>query len=529
MRICMIGKYPPIEGGVSAHTYWLARGLAERGHEVHVVTNANEVEDAYRMTFAPGDAPWFQPTFAGGGEVRVHVPAPFSQRAMGHIPAANPFVTKLASLASDVVRRHDCQLIVAYYFEPYAIAGWLAAQWTGRPLIVKHAGSDLDRLLNVPDMATAYREVLRTADAVVTQPALMPRFEGLGVDPARLVVDLAYSVPRSVFNSSVVPLELPGGDLAPVLGVYGKIGVSKGTFDLIAALGALAADGVAVILAAMIGEQQGRSVLPALREAKIEQRTMILPLAPNWRVPTFLRACTAVCFLERDFPVAVHGPIIPREVLASGTCLMLSGEIATKQRYRDQLVDGDTFVLIEDPRNHDELVAALRSVASDRGRAAAIGERGEQISRSLEDHDAFVDRWEELLDRVRFPRKEPGYAPRRTVERDAESVMPDLVAYLRRAWPMAIDDFRTGYTTSNAVDAAIDLCDHAEARLRASVEHAGADAAVAADLVRYARVRLAMSRAPDEPVATFPVSDRLHGRPVTLAAAGHYARCVGPR
>jgi len=49
MKICMIGKYPPIEGGVSARNYWIARGLSERGHEVHLVTNADEVEPAYRM------------------------------------------------------------------------------------------------------------------------------------------------------------------------------------------------------------------------------------------------------------------------------------------------------------------------------------------------------------------------------------------------------------------------------------------------------------------------------------------------
>ena len=42
MRICLIGKYPPIQGGVSMRTYWSAHGLAARGHEVHVVTNAKE-------------------------------------------------------------------------------------------------------------------------------------------------------------------------------------------------------------------------------------------------------------------------------------------------------------------------------------------------------------------------------------------------------------------------------------------------------------------------------------------------------
>ncbi len=49
MRICIIGKFPPIQGGVSMRTYWSAHGLAARGHEVHVVTNAKEAVAPFRM------------------------------------------------------------------------------------------------------------------------------------------------------------------------------------------------------------------------------------------------------------------------------------------------------------------------------------------------------------------------------------------------------------------------------------------------------------------------------------------------
>ena len=42
MKICFISKYPPIEGGVSARVYWLTKSLGEKGHEVHIVTNAQE-------------------------------------------------------------------------------------------------------------------------------------------------------------------------------------------------------------------------------------------------------------------------------------------------------------------------------------------------------------------------------------------------------------------------------------------------------------------------------------------------------
>ena len=55
MRICIVGKYPPIQGGVSMRTYWTAYCLAERGHEVHVVTNAKEASPPFRMHMRPED------------------------------------------------------------------------------------------------------------------------------------------------------------------------------------------------------------------------------------------------------------------------------------------------------------------------------------------------------------------------------------------------------------------------------------------------------------------------------------------
>lgn len=75
MNICFLTKYPPIQGGVSMHCYWAARGLAEQGHRVFVVTNADEVEETFRIRIPEADrveggayAPAFPDT---GGRVTV--------------------------------------------------------------------------------------------------------------------------------------------------------------------------------------------------------------------------------------------------------------------------------------------------------------------------------------------------------------------------------------------------------------------------------------------------------------------------
>jgi len=51
VELLLVGKFPPIEGGVSTQTFWLARALARQGHGVHVVTNSSGIESSYRQCF----------------------------------------------------------------------------------------------------------------------------------------------------------------------------------------------------------------------------------------------------------------------------------------------------------------------------------------------------------------------------------------------------------------------------------------------------------------------------------------------
>ena len=94
----MIGKFPPIEGGVSVQQYWSAHALAQQGHQIHVVTNANEVEPRFRMFMRAEDWLACEGEYPGGF-VRVHWTERFGP-AQRHIPLHNPFASKLASQAA---------------------------------------------------------------------------------------------------------------------------------------------------------------------------------------------------------------------------------------------------------------------------------------------------------------------------------------------------------------------------------------------------------------------------------------------
>ena len=530
LRVCIVGKYPPIEGGVSATTYWLARGLASRGHEIHIVTNADEVEDRFRMRLEPGDAEMLAAQFDNGGFVRVHHIEAFDPIAMAHIPSANPYFTRLASLATDVVRRFGCEVVLASYLEPYGMAGWFAAQRCGRPLLIRHAASDIDRLARVPDLALAYKEILRDAAAVLTFPWLVRRFAGMGVAPSQIVEAPRYRHDSRFFSRDGAVLDVGATALCdgagrpflrrapiPTFGVYGKVGMAKGTFDLITALGRLADEGRSFQFAAMVGDDFGSTLRIALVEAGIAERTLILPFLPNWRVPEFIRACTAVCFLERGFPVVSHGPMIAREVLACGSCLVVSKEIADKQWNREQLASGVHLLVVSDPRDTDELAECLRTVVDDPARAKEIGAAGAQAVAQHGEYERFIVAWEGLFERFSRPLTS-AVARGPTARRLAlEVAVPSLLAYAKTVGSSIVDRFINGGGDAGLPGCALDFCSVLGHDLPAAL--AEDRRPVLAEALRYtaARLRAGFDVAGDPP--PFAVADELHGRVFSLSDA----------
>ncbi|MDQ3810518.1 MAG: glycosyltransferase [Chloroflexota bacterium] len=528
---------------MSSTTYWLARGLAERGHQIDMVTNADEVEPAYRMLLEPDDWPHYQPEFpASGGRVRVYNTEPFTPRTMDHVPQGNPFVSKLAGLGTGVVRAHDSQAIFAYYYEPYAVAAAQVAHWTGRPLVLKHAGSDLDRLFRVPDLASAYKEILRSADMVVTQRPLMGRFLGMGVHQERLSADVRFAIPHQFFGQEVPPLDIdrltvrpihdPNSGIVvsppvydshlPAVGIYGKTGISKGTYDLIAALGSLASDRLAFNFVAMIGAVQGRRLIAAISDAGLVERTYILPFVPNWKVARFIRACTAICFLERDFPVAIHGPVVPREVLTAGTCLVLSGEIAAKQVDAGEYTTGTNVMIVDDPKDRAQLADRLRMVVTDPLRAVEIGKNGQRLPQAGEDHAEFISGWEKIFGRLLEEDRRGRRRPQRwvTATDRLSRFAPRLRAILERTQAARIAEFARASGQTDAVEAGLALCalllQHLEDDLPTPL------GAKLRDALRYQHARIESTHDRGDSAQGFAVLDQVQdGRAINEQSVSH--------
>jgi len=431
VRICLIGKFPPIQGGVSMRTYWAAHALAARGHEIHVVTNAKEVRPPFRMHMREQDWRRCEASY-GEGSVTVHWTDPVD-RSQTYIPMASPFVSKLAGIAVRLHTEHPFDVIHSFYLEPYGVAGHLAAQMTGVPHVTRTAGSDAGHLWRHPQLEALYDHLLRSAAGVITGQAVAARAIARGVDPDRIAFAGGVIVPEGVFTPVGPSLDLMAlrtevasdpdlsallwGEFAgdrPYLGVYGKLGESKGSFALLAAMQRLKSAGLDVGLVALAHgppavEERFRA---QARDFGLADRILQLPFLPHWRVPEFIRGCLAVGCLEQDFPIRFHSPIVPREVLLCGTCLVAATEVIRKLPGYSQLPHGFGCVAVEDVNDVDALSKQLAVIVEDPGPASDVGARGREFACLMQRNVSFPQELERTLEAAAAGRRVQSDVPR---------------------------------------------------------------------------------------------------------------------
>jgi glycosyltransferase involved in cell wall biosynthesis len=405
MRVTMIGKCPPLEGGVSRRTFDVACAIAAAGHQVSFFTNAAAAAATYTAAYDEEDLRHFAAATHG----MRHASLGRTDRIV-HIPLSPAYETRLIGLAGEAVEQSDC--VIGWYYQPYGVAAAILAQRFDKPCILVHAGSDLGRLALVKDLQLAYRFLFAQAQLV----ALGPTTEKLITDKLALATkDRVIAVPQSpvyppyFLSGTPRPLDLAhlrdyaeahlaSWEIAPAereallalnrkpldpeaatIGVYGKIGEQKGNHDLLRALDALAGKGRRfnfVLCGGGHPARIGAFLAELLKSEALRARCWLFPFIAPWKVPGFIAACDLIAFLERDFPISFHSPRLPREVLAVGTALLCSREIADKQPFDDRLADRENYIDAGDPKDTGKLAEAIDFCLADRGRLERIGAAG---------------------------------------------------------------------------------------------------------------------------------------------------------
>jgi glycosyltransferase involved in cell wall biosynthesis len=275
---------------------------------------------------------------------------------------------------------------------------------TGVPHVVRMAGSDAGRLWHHPQFEALYDHVLRSATVVIAG-SVAGRAIKHGVRPERIAVAGGFEVPEDLFCPEGPGLDLAAlrreaaadpelgdmlwggfaGDL-PYFGIYGKLGETKGSFALLAAMQRLKQAGIEVGLVALAHgwpaiENRFRS---RAEELGLADRILQIPFLPHWRVPEFLRSCLAVCCLEQDFPIVFHTPVIALEVLMCGACLVGSTEVIRKLPDSVRVPDRYGCVAIEDVQDVEALSTRLAAIARDPEPIAWVAARGRAFARAIQ-------------------------------------------------------------------------------------------------------------------------------------------------
>jgi hypothetical protein len=228
----------------------------------------------------------------------------------------------------------------------------------------------------------------------------------------------------------------------------------------------------------------------------------MLPFIPHWRIPTFIRACTAVTFLERDFPISAHTPTIPSEIIQTGCCAIVSEEVIRKQLFRVRVRDRQNLMVVPDPKDHVALAARLQYVLESPARAAEIGRRGFEDLGGGHGYPAYVDALEDLLTEVSAEPPAPRSLGTPTVRR-----MPAALELVQTLFPSTYAVLRPELRPGvEAAVLALDLSPGDRAAIAAGIgevleaklaEPGGSEPSAPVELCRYERKLHRWSRMSD--------------------------------
>lgn len=156
INVCMITKFPPIQGGMSSTAYWLARGLAKRGVDVSILTNGNVVEREYCIA---------------GAEVQREDGLDISCIPMNDqfiIPRRSYDMIIFFDEFMKIYRSKHIDVIDAHYLLPYGVVAYVLHKITGIPYILRHGGSDIEKFLKKGVYNELFLDVIKSAASVNT-------------------------------------------------------------------------------------------------------------------------------------------------------------------------------------------------------------------------------------------------------------------------------------------------------------------------------------------------------------------------
>ncbi len=284
-----------------------------------------------------------------------------------------------------------CDVVLAMTDPPFeGIVGAFVAMLKGKPYVynirdmypdMAVGGSIVEPGLMVRIWERMHRWALRRAKyVVVLGDDMKRRIEAKGIDAAKLKV-VRDGAEIATESSAAAPLDEEviraiRGDFRFVLLHAGNVGFYGAWSTLLAAAKELVVDGVTFVF---VGEGAQRDALAA--EAAGLSNVRFLPFFPGSKIPSVLAAADAHLITVKR---GLEGVVVPSKIygiLAAGKPIVAVSPMETDVA---NLSMRQGFGVAADPDRPEELVAAVRALASDSGR---VGKMGVAARESARDYD----------------------------------------------------------------------------------------------------------------------------------------------
>ena len=371
MKLLVISKYPPLEGGIAAKTYWLCRALAERGHTVHVVTDGENI-----------DADYCSPAFQDQLAVKnLHVHRP-QEKIPWHIPNDPHRSLALLNAALEVVDRHGADVIDTGYLIPYGLVGCLAGQMTGLPFLLRHGGSDLNKFLDKGIWANLLTKAFNSASAVITDNDHCGAFSGL----SKRVISIPPYVPDPAFFNPAA-----GEKSKPTLALIGKANYywrHKGWHRAIEIMKSLGDRFHYLIVSQGIGLKDFRKFAEDRIGPIIEWKEFVDPE----EVPRLLQSVNGIFVLQNDLPFPVFSNMVVEALYCNVTVITDRPDMVQSLKKYDFHIDAESRHVLVVPSDEPGTAAERIIDYFARSSPAQV-----DISHREADYAAYIQQNEEAI------------------------------------------------------------------------------------------------------------------------------------
>lgn len=363
--------YPPEVGGLESHVHYLCRGLAKRGHDVHIVTSRSMAGvPAYEER--EGVHVW-RSWFPGKS------PAGWIAHAAGSIP-------KSVQLAS------DADILHAQAFQsipPLLVARALG----GAPLAATWHTSHFLKLAARPGWSSLLGRLVRSADAnLAASREIAEVAEALS--PNSTVEPVTNGVETSVFRPVEPSLEAPAGTRQRII-VPRRLFEKNGVEYFVRALPILVDDYGLDVEGVLVGDGPERGRLERLAaEVGVTSRIRFLGAQPHDAMPGILASGR----------IAVFPSLMEATSVAALECMACAVPVAASRvGGLPEIIDDSVGGLFE-PADPEDL-ARVVSVLLRRDDLSALGTHARERVVERWSNDRLVDRHLEIYESLVHRRK----------------------------------------------------------------------------------------------------------------------------